>query len=155
MSLNLKIKIMKTIKLYHVGCTLLFNNDEEIIDYAPKNDELFYFQENIEKAIEIYEGINPFQFDKKEILRARLNGFGNTYNKYILVVEMPLKLYNSCSFEDEGEKCTEEKRIEYINEMVWHEDVKWKFDNLKETVFDIDWIGMEFKNFRNYEPLTA
>lgn len=56
---------MKTIKLYQVGCTLLFNNEEEIVDFAPKNDQLFYFQPDLEKAIEIYEGINPSQFDKK------------------------------------------------------------------------------------------
>ena len=144
---------METIKLYQVACALFFKNEEYIIDFAPTNDELFYFQPDLEKAIEIYDGINHSQFDKKEVLRAKYRGFGNTYSKYILVVEMPLKIYNSCSFEDNGEKCTEEKRLEYINEMVWHEDVNWKFDNLKEKFFDIDWITMSFQNFRNFEPL--
>lgn len=146
---------MKTIKLYQVNCTLLFNNEEEIVDFAPNFENSFTFQPSLEKAVEIYENINPSQFDKKDILRAKYKGFGNTYTKYILVVEMPLELYNSCMFEDNGEKCTEEKRLEYINEMVWHEDVNWKFDNLLGVIFDIDWLKMEFENLRNFKLKTA
>ena len=144
---------MKTIKLYQVNCTLLFNNEEEIVDFAPKNDNLFYFQPSLEKAVEIYEGITPCQFSKKEVLKAKYRGFGNTYNKYILVVEMPLKLYKSCFIEDNGEKATKKQASIYVNEMVWHESVNWQLPNLLETVFDIEWIGLEFKNFRPYEPL--
>jgi len=146
---------MKTIKLYQVNCNLLFNNEEEIPDFTPKNNDLFIFQPSLEKALEIYESINPSQFDKKEVLTAKVKGFGNTYTKYILVVEMPLKLYNFCHFEDNGEQCTEEKTIEYLNDAVWDEKVNWKLPNIKDVIFDIDWQSMTFSYFRNYELKTA
>lgn len=70
-------------------------------------------------------------------------------------MEMPIKIYNSCAFEDNGEKCTEEKRLEYVNEMVWHEKVNWKLPNLKETVFEIDWMTMTFSGFREYKFINS
>lgn len=153
--LTVKLFIMKNIKLYQVNCNLLFEKDEEIVGFSPKNKNLHQFIPSLEKAIEIYEGINPSQFDKKEVLRAEYRGLGNTYTKYILMVEMPLKLYNFCSFEDNGEKCTEEKRLEYINEMVWDMSVNWQFSNIKDVDFDIDWKTMTFSEFRDYKLQTA
>lgn len=146
---------MKTIKLYQVNCNLLFNNDEEIPDFTFNIENTCIFQPSLEKAIEIYDGITHDKFDKKEILKAKYRGFGNTYTKYILVIEMPLKLYRKCFLEDNGELCTPEKNIEYINEMVWHNKVNWNFENLKDIVFEIDWITMTFQNIRNYELKTA
>jgi hypothetical protein len=146
---------MKTIKLYQVNCNLLFNNDEEIVDFAPNFENSFTFQPSLQKAIEIYDGINKSDFDKKTIMKAKLKGFGSTYTKYILVVEMPLKLYKECGFEDNNELCTPEQFNIYLNEMVWHESVNWKLPNIKDCVFDINWHTMEFSEFRDYELKTA
>ena len=146
---------MKTIKLYQVNCNLLFDNNEEIVDFAPNKKGLFQFQPSLNKALEVYNSICPEDFDKKEVLRANIKGFGSTYTKYILYVEMPLKLYNKCFFEDDGTQATEEKTLEYLNEMVWHEKVNWQLPNIKDVDFDINWHTMEFSEFRPYELKTA
>ena len=146
---------MKTIKLYQVNCNLLFNNDEEISDFAPNKKGLFQFQPSLKKALDIYNSICSEDFDKKEVLRAKIKGFGSTYTKYILYVEMPLKLYVKCLFEDDGTQATEEKTIEYLNDMVWHEKVNWKLPNIQDVDFDIDWQSMQFSELRPYKLKTA
>lgn len=146
---------MKNIKLYQVNCNLLFNNEEEIPDFAPNKEGLFQFQPSLNKALEVYNSICPEDFDKKEVLRAIINGFGSTYTKYILYVEMPLKLYNKCFFEDDGTQATEEKTLEYLNEMVWHEKVNWQLPNIFDVDFDINWHTMEFSEFRPHQSINA
>lgn len=121
-------KIKKTIMLYSVMCGLYF--EQSLFSPFPNIDGSY--KPDFKEALKTYNSITAQSFDKKEVLIARMKGH-RTYNKYIIQVEVPMQLFNRAM-----KQMQEFVDKEAINECVWEESVNWKFDNVRDELFDIE-----------------
>lgn len=120
-------KETKTVMLYSIMCGLYVN--QTLFSPFPNFNADYTLDLNLVK--ERYENISIADFDKKEVLLARLKGH-KTYNKYIIQVEVPVNIFNR-AMRDE----VVNGYVGAINDCVWKDKVNWKFDNVLDEVFEI------------------
>lgn len=121
-------KETKTVMLYSVMCGLYV--DQSL--FSPFPNVNGNYTPDLSLAKERYKNISIEDFDKKEVLLARMKGH-KTYNKYIIQVEVPVKIFNR-AMRDELVNGYDGA----INECVWEDKVNWKFDNVLDEVFEIE-----------------
>ena len=143
---------METVRLYKVDCMLLFH-EELICDVMPNTKGIMDWTTNLDEAMKTYEAIKFEYFDRKEVAMARLKGLGNTYNKSILVCDMPKWLFEDCQESELGEKYTYEQVKEYLSDCVFHEDCVLGKEMIKDELFEVTMSGIE--NIRTYEEIEA
>ena len=114
----------------------------------PNTEGLMDWGTSLEDATKVFESIKFEDFDRKEVYMARMKGLGNTYNKTILVCDMPEFLYNECLESEDGVKYTEKEQLEYLSDCVFSFDCIWK-DNLKDELFEVGICSIE--NVREYK----
>jgi hypothetical protein len=143
------MKKEKTIELYHVTCGLYAQKSL----FSPFANNTGDFLVSKEKAYEIYNGINGDSFDKKEILLQRAKGH-TTYNKTMIVVKMPISIYEDFCLTFDGEPVSEEEQQEHINNMAWDESCEFG-DAIEDELFEIEpfkdgFIKPYIKNVRKW-----
>lgn len=121
-------KETKTVMLYSVTCGLYV--DQSL--FSPFPNVNGNYTPDLDLAKERFQNISIADFNKKDVLLARMKGY-KTYNKYILQVEVPVNSFN-LAIRDELVNGFDGA----INECVWEEKVNWKFYNVLDEVFDIE-----------------
>jgi hypothetical protein len=128
------MKTEKTIKFYQVSCGL-YACDSLFPPFANVSGD---FIQDLDKAMELYDSISVKSFKRKEVVLAALSGF-KTYNKTIIVAEMPESIYEDyCKTDAFGREIKDAETIQsLVNDFIWHEKVKFQ-DNLKDDLFEIE-----------------
>jgi len=143
---------MKKIKLYCVSSGLEVDDSlfppfaEEKVGIIQTGD----WQADLEIAQKLYDKISVKSFDKVELEEALEDGY-NTFNKVLLVAEIPKKEYDfwlSYNKNDYGKKTTKRDKIGFLTDIaVWDTHAK-HLDNLKDELFEIE--NNKIINLRSY-----